>query len=155
MQRSNWSHQCSGMVGQGRVCQRVALLGSVLLGVQLAVVSGQHGNGMNSPNGIDLGALLGGGAGGGGGQKAYCSKKGQVLVPKTDYFPAANGCGPTGMRQKNGDRWRLHECCNGHDTCYVNELPALQCTQYCCLLVPICLPLPCTPGRVWREPHLL
>ena len=97
--------------------ERSVLLASALLAA-LALVSAQHGNGMNSPNGFDLGALLGGGANGG--KNAYCSKKGQVLVPKTDYLPAANGCGPTGMRQKNGDRWRLHECCNGHDTCYVS-----------------------------------
>ncbi len=96
--------------------ERITLLASALLGA-LATASAQHGNGMNSPGGLDLGALLGGGAKG---QKAYCSKKGQVLVPKTDYRPAANGCGPTGMRQKNGDQWRLHECCNGHDTCYVS-----------------------------------
>ena len=87
-----------------------------------ALASAQHGGGTNMPGGgIDLGALLGGGGGGGGGKKQEVCKKGQVMVPKTEYKPAANGCGPTGMRQREGDQWGLHECCNGHDTCYVRS----------------------------------
>ena len=86
-----------------------------------ALASAQHGGGTNMPGGgIDLGALLGGGGGGGGKKQEVC-KKGQVMVPKTEYKPAANGCGPTGMRQREGDQWGLHECCNGHDTCYVRS----------------------------------
>jgi hypothetical protein len=120
----------------------------------LALASAQHGNGMNSPNGgIDLGALLGGGAGGGGGRggEQFCSKKGQVMVPKTDYLPAANGCGPTGMRQKNGDRWRLHECCNGHDTCYVRQ----PCGVRIAAGSATDTSPSCATGGVWRDPHLL
>jgi hypothetical protein len=60
---------------------------------------------------------VGGGAGGGGGGGGGCAP-GQAYVPRTDYRPQANGCGPEGMRQRDGDQYGLHECCNGHDTCY-------------------------------------
>eukprot|EP01045_Picozoa_sp_COSAG04_P001707 COSAG04_NODE_57_length_30587_cov_86.784632_31_plen_486_part_00 len=43
---------------------------------------------------------------------------GLSIVPKKGYRPQANGCGPAGMRQTTGDQYGLHECCNGHDTCY-------------------------------------
>ena len=97
---------------------RLALPPLLLLLLLAERGSGQHGSGTNTPNGgIDLGALLGGGGGPGGKGGSVCPK-GQVLAPKPEYKPAVNGCGPTGMRNREGDKWRLHECCNGHDTCY-------------------------------------
>jgi secretory phospholipase A2 len=43
---------------------------------------------------------------------------GEAPVPKISYRPGVNGCGPTGLRDRSGDRFGMHECCNGHDTCY-------------------------------------
>jgi hypothetical protein len=63
--------------------------------------------------GLNGGAAAGDGAAGGGG-----CPSGQAYVPRIDYRPEANGCGPAGMRQRDGDVYGLHECCNGHDTCY-------------------------------------
>lgn len=101
-------------------------LAALLTALLTALASAQHGGGTNMPGGgIDLGALLGGGGAAGGKKQEVC-KKGQVMVPKVDYIPAANGCGPTGMRQRDGDKWDLHECCNGHDTCYVRPRTAAR-----------------------------
>jgi hypothetical protein len=79
---------------------------------------GQDGDGLDL-GGLDLGSLLGGGAmnGGAGGGGGGCPP-GQVFAPRQGYRPQANGCGPAGMRQRDGDQYGLHECCNGHDTCY-------------------------------------
>lgn len=78
-----------------------------------------------NPQQMDLGALLGGGGagrgGGGGGRgEGPACPKGRSWVPKKNFMPQANGCGPAGMRQREGDVFRLHECCNGHDTCYAS-----------------------------------
>ena len=67
---------------------------------------------------LDLGSLLGGGSSGGGAGDVGGGPQGQAYAPKKSYRPQANGCGPAGMRQRDGDQYGLHECCNGHDTCY-------------------------------------
>eukprot|EP01051_Picozoa_sp_SAG22_P008828 SAG22_NODE_696_length_7828_cov_35.057964_4_plen_281_part_00 len=65
-----------------------------------------------------LGGLQGGGKAGKDGKKKGGCPDGEVWMPKIDYRSSANGCGPQGMRQRNGDKWDFHMCCNGHDTCY-------------------------------------
>lgn len=101
----------------------------LLLAVFMPMVASQHQQ-------MDLGALLGGmqgggrgGGRGGGGRQAGCPP-GQVYIPRKEYRPQANGCGPAGMRQRDGDQYMLHECCNGHDTCYVR--PSLPSNVFMC-----------------------